>query len=276
MFYPAIIEDMEFKTSLPTETHTKDHIYTGEVILAPGFPSSILLARTLQSLIKDELKVSDIRRAHETHDSVALHGKTSTLRQFVSQDSTIKNLVSSVVRDAGFREADWLLDSPQLRSLQPLGYLNTAAKPAYSGHRDTWFSYPQCMVNFWIGVTDLSAEYTFEFYPTKFKEPVTNNSKEFDYKAWSTKTGTATFTQNSETVNAPAYGFSVKEGEVLIFSGHHYHKTIEAETNKMRFSLDFRIVCKSDVQTSNGPKNVDNESGGFAIDRFAPIPSRKT
>ncbi len=51
---------------------------------------------------------------------------------------------------------------------------------------------------------------------------------------------------------------AANSGEMLIFSGAHLHGTVANFTDKVRFSVDFRLIHLQDLLHKRGAPNVDN------------------
>jgi hypothetical protein len=135
------------------------------------------------------------------------------------------------------------------------------------------------MVTLWTALDDLSEDETFVFYPERFRAPVPNDSEVFDYdawvaKGWSLKIGwqdrDASLRARYPTVlsndpTGPAEGFACRRGEVLLFSGAHFHRTLPQAMGTTRFSLDARLVHLGDHARGLGAPNVDARSRGSAL-----------
>lgn len=51
-------------------------------------------------------------------------------------------------------------------------------------HRDTWYSAPQCQLNWWIPIYDIESENAMAFHPRYWSEPVRNDSNGYNYYQW--------------------------------------------------------------------------------------------
>ena len=89
-----------------------------------------------------------------------------------------------VVGEFGFDARDNAFDPLRLRVSTHRGFENPKAAPIYYAHRDTWYSHPACQISWWIPLHDLPPEQTFVFFPDFLRQPVENNSGEFDYDTW--------------------------------------------------------------------------------------------
>ena len=59
--------------------------------------------------------------------------------------------------------------------------------------------------------------------------------------------------------------FSAKAGQILFFSANHLHQTIMIRSDLTRFSFDFRIIDKTDIQQSLSAPCKDSKCSGTSI-----------
>ena len=57
-------------------------------------------------------------------------------------------------------------------------------------------------------------------------------------------------------------------GGILLFSGAQLHTTVPNTSGKTRFSIDFRVVNRRDVETHTGARNVDSDCTGTNLGDF--------
>jgi ectoine hydroxylase-related dioxygenase (phytanoyl-CoA dioxygenase family) len=167
----------------------------------------------------------------------------------------------------------------RLRVVPHRGFENPRAAPIYYAHRDTWYAHSQAEITWWVPLHDVTQEETFVFYPDYFAVPVGNNSEEFDHDQWVAQgTSLKIGWQNREAGRTYLYpgqvgelnpgrewALSARAGEVVLFSGAHFHQTRQNTTGRTRFSLDFRTVHLDDHNAGIGAPNVDNRSRGSAV-----------
>src|SRR5436189_1263589 len=75
-------------------------------------------------------------------------------------------------------------DVPRMRTSTSHGYLTSGIAYAFHPHRDTWYSAPQCQLNWWLPVYDVRADNAMAFYHHYFSEPVSNSSAIYNYYRW--------------------------------------------------------------------------------------------
>jgi hypothetical protein len=277
-----------FKPSAPADTRElMDALYAGEVFLLPPTAASLELADAAQTLLTRALG-SDPRASYrgQSAEHFRLLGG---LRRTLFTDAKFHAGLFRVVESLGREPADFLCDPLRLRVVESDGHQNPRAAPVYTPHRDTWYAHPQSLVTWWIPLSDTPEAETFVFYPDCFARAVVNDSHTFEYRAWvadgwDLKIGW----QDREAGRTPRYpgalgpfasgpakGFSCQRGEVLIFSGAHFHETRRHSSGRTRFSMDFRLVHAGDLRAGRGAPNADARARGSAvIDYVRPTTAR--
>lgn len=266
-----------FPNQLPEDNlNARNAIFSGEVYLASKNATTSALVNDVKQLVKEELNVQDIRRAHLELSDDQFFTKMGKLRRTIYQDDHYQQHIRNILASHQFDPDRCAFDPVRIRVILPGGHNNANAAPVYYAHRDTWYAHPQSLIVGWIPLDDLSAEETFEFYPDFFDVEVPNDSEIFDYSDWikdgpALKIGwqkqdsglTADYPQAAPDHNpGKRIGFRCKEGEMLLFAGSQYHQTLPQDFGTIRYSLDFRVVHLDDAITENGSPNADNRSKG--------------
>lgn len=191
---------------------------------------------------------------------------------------TLKNqnfdeVLKKTLLEANFPEGLYLLDKIRLRAVIPQAHKVPEAKPAYDLHRDTWYANPQNQINLWLPLTVITKETSPYFYPEYFQKSIPNNSNSFDYDEFKNqggwqKNGAKLFptTPQENLPNPHILSCSLSQG--FAFSAHHLHQTRPNLTSKIRWSIDFRIICQN---TKDKAPNTDNQSTGDASKDYQPL-----
>jgi hypothetical protein len=260
------------------DTDLRRKLYAGTVFLLPAADSSRRLVDYARECLEQELGPSP-RTCHERYDDAELFERVGRVRRRIYTEPTGQRLLRETAADAGFPAAATAFDPARLRAIVHGAADNPRAAPVYYPHRDTWYGHPASVVTIWTALDDLSSEETFVFHPERFDRPVTNDSEIFDYddwvsRGWSLKIGwqdrNASLTARYPQVTGHedygiAAGFSCRAGEVLLFSGSHFHRTLRQDSGLSRFSLDARMVHLGDHAAGAGAPDVDNRSRGSAV-----------
>jgi len=256
-------------------------IYDGSVFLLPPTNESMAIVDLARAALVRELGV-DPRHAHARTTDEELFAHLGRLRKEIYSAAHAHALLRAMAASAGFDPAETAFDPARLRVVAHKAYENPRAAPVYYPHRDTWYAHPMSVVTIWTALDDLSADETFVFYPDRFRAPVANDSEVFDYAAWvkdgySLKIGwqdrdASLRARYPSVVGREDYGrevgFSCRRGEILLFSGAHFHRTLPQALDRIRFSLDARLVHLGDHEAGLGAPNVDGRSRGSALSEY--------
>lgn len=253
-------------------------LYAGEVFLLPGNQTTQVLIEAVDALLQESLGPRP-REAQFALSNEELFRRIGQLRRALYLEPRFHAAVQAVLTAYGFPVASTAFDPLRLRVVAHEGDKNPQAAPVYYAHRDTWYAHPQCQLTFWIAMHDVSPEETFLFYPDFFNAAVPNNSEIFNYDdwvrdGWDLKIGW----QRKGTDPASLYpgvtrhvepatqvGFAARAGDLLIFSGQHFHQTRPNRSGRTRFSLDFRSADLDDAAAGRGAPNADNRSRGSVL-----------
>ena len=255
-------------------------IYEGAVVRLAPTPASARLVADVLALIEEELgDGGPIREAQFRLSGAEFFERVGRLRKAIYTGPAFHEALRRVVASCGFAAARTAFDPIRLRVVAHRGFEDARAAPIYYAHRDTWYAHPQALITWWVPLHDLPESETFVFYPDRFRRPVGNNSEVFDYddwtrRGWGLKIGwqdhdagaTATYPGVvGDPDPGPPVGFSCRAGEVLLFSGAHFHQTLKHTSGRTRFSLDFRTVDLDDHARGLGAPNVYSRCTGSAL-----------
>ncbi len=255
-------------------------IYDGAVFLLAPTPESLELVTRASARLEAELG-PDPRTAHARFSDEELFARVGKLRRTIYLEPENQALVQAMAASVGFPAAETAFDPARLRVIANGAATNPRAAPVYYPHRDTWYAHPSSVVTIWTALDDLAAHETFVFHPERFRVPVGNDSEIFDYddwvsKGWSLKIG---WQDRNASLEArypgvlraegedwgPSEGFACARGEILLFSGAQFHRTLPQTRGKTRYSLDARLVHLPDHGAGLGAPNVDGRSRGSAL-----------
>lgn len=190
-----------------------------------------------------------------------------------------KELIRKIVEAYGDDPEETYFDVPRLRSSTSDGYLTTGIAYAFHPHRDTWFSAPQCQVNWWLPVYPIDSTNGMSLHPEYFSKAIENTSECYNYYRWNKESrasaakhiGVDTREQPKaiEVVKLdPDLRIVTPVGGSYQFSAAHLHTSLENLTGKTRFSIDFRTVHRADVASQTGAVNVDSKCTGTNLRDF--------
>jgi hypothetical protein len=189
-----------------------------------------------------------------------------------------KELVAGILADLQVDVTQAYLDVPRLRTMTS-EYLNAGLTLQFESHRDTWFSAPFSQVNYWMPVYDVEETNAMAFHARYFANGVRNTSRTYNYAQWVAYGRAAAASQvDKETRKQPELEQEIERepdmrvitppGGILLFSGAQLHTTVPNTSGKTRFSIDFRVVNRKDVETGTGARNVDSDCTGTNLGDF--------
>jgi hypothetical protein len=248
------------------------------VFLLPATPESLALVALAKNVLGAELG-EDPRGAHARFDDADLFERIGRVRRAIYVEPAAHELLRAMAASVGFEPHETAFDPARLRAILHGAADNPRAAPVYYPHRDTWYGHPMSVVTIWTALDDLSADESFVFYPARFRAPVPNDSETFDYDAWVARGSSLKIGWQDRDASlrarypgtlgdddyGPAEGFACKAGEVLLFSGAQFHRTLPQAHGRSRFSLDARLVHLADEASGLGAPNVDGRARGSAL-----------
>ena len=182
-------------------------------------------------------------------------------------------------------------DVPRLRTATSHGYLTSGLAYAFKPHRDTWYSPPQCQLNWWLPVYEVTTENCMAFHTAYWNRRLENSSAEFNYGDWNVtgrkaahdqgKTDTRRQSEALEEVELdPQLRLVPEPAGTVLFSAAHLHSTVPNTSGVTRISIDFRTVHLDELATNGGAPNLDSACTGTTIGDyrrardFAAMPDR--
>lgn len=259
----------------------RERVYQGQRLCLPLNEATDRLVACATRVWTQALACSadELQGAQFHHSPQEFYAHQQHARKLAAQDPALHEAQRQVIEALGLWDQDALAwDVLRLRAIPHLGHLEPAAKLAYGAHRDTWYANPQCQLNLWLSLFDVSAQQCFMTYPEVFYQGVENTSAGFDYDVFMSQAGWQTSAEggapaqtlypSAPQAQASSWGQGAREalgrGQLMVFSASHLHQSMPNESGQTRFSLDFRLVWRPDQRKGLGAPNVDNASAGDA------------
>jgi hypothetical protein len=167
-------------------------------------------------------------------------------------------------------------DVPRLRTATSDDYLTTGIAYAFHPHRDTWYSAPQCQLNWWMPIFEIESGRSMAIHPRYWSRAIRNSSRTYNYHEWNktSRFNAAQYVKQDTRIQPraeepldpePEVRIVAPAGAQLIFSAAHMHSTVANRTGRTRFSVDFRTVHLDDVRTFRGAPNLDSACTGTTM-----------
>ncbi|MGH8730037.1 MAG: hypothetical protein ACREV9_18170, partial [Burkholderiales bacterium] len=203
----------------------------------------------------------------------------STLKPRFINHPQSKKYIQGILHETGCDLNETYFDIPRMRSVTSGDHLKTGIAYAWHSHRDTWYSAPQCQLNWWLPIYAIESENSMAFHPRYWDEPIVNDSSGYNYYKWNQhhrasapqhlKNDTRPLPRPLQKVEInPQVRLIPSVGGIIIFCGQQLHSTVPNTSGKTRFSIDFRTVNLDDVAYKRGAKNIDSACTGTALRDF--------
>lgn len=191
------------------------------------------------------------------------------------QEPLFRNIALQLLQDLGLSTKGLRLDLVRLRAVAPGLEDIDAAAPVFYPHRDTWYGNPKCQINAWIPLQDVDQNNSFRFYLDHFETGIANDSKHFSANSFRgfgkvAPAERCCYPRAQTTPRGKVHDVCIKNGEVLLFSAAHLHQTLPNQTDRVRFSVDFRFFYQHHLTTEAGAPDPDNQSRGLCIEGYLP------
>ncbi len=265
---------VHFDADMPDDER-RQRLYAGDIFIFSASPGTRALIALARRMLEEAFAPHDPRTIHEhkTPEEVAVI--LSTLKPAFIHHPECKKLLPQIMAEHGVDLDRVYFDVPRMRSAYPSHFLSSGIAYAFHPHRDTWYSAPQCQLNWWIPIYPVHADNAMGFYPRHFEEGVPNSSSTYNYYEWNTN-NRATAAQNIKTdtrIQPKAQGpidkvnlrYLPPAGGIIIFSGAQLHETVENSTGVARYSIDFRTVNIDDARAKQGAPNIDASCTGTTM-----------
>jgi hypothetical protein len=270
IYYDAKISDDERRKLL----------FDGEIFVYSPMPSSTAFIKFAQSMIEDAFGGRDPRTAQEdmgVEEYAELLGK---LKPAFIHHPESKRHIQNMFDEMGIDRNKTYFDVPRMRSSTSGGYLTTGIAYAWHAHRDTWYSAPQCQINWWMPIYEIESNNAMAFHPRYWTKPVKNSSSGYNYYKWNKEHRGANVAKLTKEDNRPLpratepmeldpqYRIICPPGGIILFSAAHMHSSVPNTSGLTRFSTDFRVVHVDDALAKVGAPNVDSACTGTVMRDF--------
>lgn len=246
--------------------------FSGEILLFSGLSAMRDLNARVRTIAREEFGVSHPPHAHRLFGRAEFLRRADAAQKRVDSEEC-KPLFARVLEQAGIDCADLFWDSLGLRIAPPVRSDEDIAKRGFRSHvfahRDTWGAGFQAQINWWSPLWPLSSRRTFGFYPSYWRKPLLNTTKEWSFADYLASRKQATTGRAAAYPSAPralaepdekSVPLLMRPGELLCFSSAHLHGSVANSTSLTRFSLEIRTLRLADLEKGRGAPNVDNES----------------
>ncbi len=268
-----------FYDSAVTDDVRRRHLYAGQLYVYSPTPSSLELCNLAAELSKDAFAPHSPIEAQHHLPVERFASILSELKPKFIHHPECKRIIPTLLEELGCDLQKTYFDVPRLRTSTSDDFLSTGISYAFHPHRDTWYSAPQCQLNWWIPVFDVVPENIMAFHARYWQQPVRNGSRQYNYTEWNRVSRFNAAQQIGKDTRVqpkpeelmdlePQVRVVLPVGGILVFSAAHMHSTVPNTSGKTRFSIDFRTVNLDDVTARQGAPNIDSECTGTSLGDF--------
>jgi hypothetical protein len=256
-------------------TSGRVELWRGAIFFYSPTPGSTSLCDFARAMLEASFGNIDLQRVHDVlpvDETVAILAR---LKPAFIHHPDCKKIIPQIMTELGVSVDQTFFDMPRLRTAYPVDYLTAGIAYAFHPHRDTWYSAPQCQVNWWLPLYDLAPNNCLAFYPHHFDHPVENNSEIYNYYRWNAssrraaadnvKTDSRPHPKPQGPLVGPELRILCPSSELIVFAGAQLHATVENISGITRYSIDFRTVLIDDVRAKTGAPNVDSRCTGTTM-----------
>jgi hypothetical protein len=262
-----------------SDDRRREMLYDGDLFVYSPTRSSLALVEFARQLIAEAFPGLDPETAQYELPVERYAAILAELKPRFIHHPESKRLLPMILDELGCSLDQTFFDVPRMRTATSDEYLTSGIAYAFHPHRDTWYSAPQCQLNWWLPIFELESNRSMAFHPRYWTEPVRNSSRTYNYAEWnktsrfiaSQQVGKDTRVQprpEQPVELEPQLRVITPVGGVLVFSAAQMHSTVPNTTGRTRFSIDFRTVHIDDAVAGRGAHNIDSECTGTTMNDY--------
>ena len=251
-------------------------LYDGQLFVYSPTPGSLELCQLAHSLSVEAFGPIDPKTAQDTMPAEKYAAILESLKPKFIHHPRAKEIIPILLKELGCDLNNTYFDVPRLRTSTSNNYLTSGIAYAFHPHRDTWYSAPQCQINWWIPVYDITPENGMAFHLRYWDKALKNGSRGYNYYKWNAEGRKAAAKQIGKDTREqpkpeepveldPQLRIIAPPGSIIVFAGAHLHSSVPNTSGYTRFSIDFRTVNLEDVRSRTGAPNLDSECTGTTM-----------
>jgi hypothetical protein len=268
--------------SPPDDDARRERLYDGDLFIYSPRPATGALCEFGRQMAEEAFAPLHPETAQDEMDVEEYAALLAELKPRFIHDPKSKRLIQEMLTDLGCDAEKVHFDVPRMRSSTSHGYLTSGIAYAFHPHRDTWYSAPQCQLNWWLPIYPISAENGLAFHPRYWYTPIKNSSRVYNYAVWNAtsrkeapkhvQTDTRVQPKPEEEIELdPQVRPICEPAGLIIFSAAQMHSSVPNNSGKTRFSIDFRTVHVGDLGERKGAPNIDSECTGTTLGDYLRI-----
>ncbi len=254
----------------------RNDLYNGQIYVYSATRATEALCQLARDMCEEAFHPHAPVDAQHHMEAERFHDILKTLKPAFIHHPRCKELIRDILDEKGCNLKRTYFDVPRLRTATSDQYLTSGLAYAFKPHRDTWYSPPQCQLNWWLPVYEIEPENCMAFHTHYWDNPLKNSSEEFNYQDWNVGGRKAAHKQNkvdnrrqSEALEPvkldPQLRIIPEPGGLIVFSAAHLHSTVPNTSGRTRLSIDFRTVHLDELADNSGAPNLDSACSGTTI-----------
>jgi len=262
-----------------SEAARREQLYNGQLFVYSPSSSAMALVTLARELIQAAFGDLDPETAQHYLPVERYAAILADLKPRFIHHPKAKQIIREMLAERGCDLDKTYFDVPRLRTATSHDYLTTGIAYAFHPHRDTWYSAPQCQINWWLPVYDLEPGRAMALHPKYWNHPVRNSSDGYNYAEWNrtSRFNAAQHVKRDTRIQPralepleldPQIRVTTPVGGVLLFSAAQLHSTVPNDTGRTRFSIDFRTIHLDDVLAERGAPNLDSQCTGTTMNDY--------
>lgn len=250
-------------------------VFAGRLIVYRGLAPLDSLLRLTTARIEDAFG-ADPDGAHRRLPFDELLSRAGGLRRGYAEDPEVHRAFRELFAALGFAPEESFWDRKVLRMVPPGPPRSERPLRSLPPHRDSWGSNIPAQINFWAPVFPVTAARTLLLYPSYWAQPIANTTQEWNLDALhAARARGESYPQLPVATETPeaeaALPCVIEPGELLCFSAAQLHASGANSSDRIRFSLETRLVSLADLEAGRGAPNVDGRPGVVARRWFTRI-----
>jgi hypothetical protein len=256
----------------------RQRLFNGQLFVFSPRASSLALCKLGDQLAREAFHPLDPKEAQYSLPVEQYAAILSKLKPTFTHHPKCKTFIREILEEVKCDLGKTYFDVPKLRTSTSDGYLTTGIAYAWHPHRDTWYSGPQCQINWWVPIYEIEHNDGLAFHPRYWNHAIKNNSAAFNYYVWNSHRHTAAqhIKEDTRPLSRPTepveMEFQIRPvippGGMIVFAGAQLHSSVPNNSGKTRFSFDFRTVNLDDLISREGAPNIDSSATGTALRDF--------
>jgi hypothetical protein len=251
-------------------------LYRGDLFVYTPTNTTLELCELARSMAADAFHPHDPREAQHRLPVDTYAAILAELKPAFIHHPECKRLIPGLLAELGCDLEQTYFDVPRLRTSTSDNYLTTGIAFAFHAHRDTWYSAPQCQINWWLPVYDMPRDSGMAFHPQHWTTPIRNSSEVYNYAEWNRTSRYSAARQigrdtriqpepQEDVDRTTEFALAPAAGGMIVFSAAQLHSSLPNSSGETRLSIDFRTVHLGDARNGEGAPNIDSNCTGTTM-----------